>query len=117
MKESSERAFEAYGEPLENVTAFRYLVRVLTAVDDDCLAVVGNLGKSRKSWGQLSWILIREGADPKVSVIFYKAVVQAVFLFGAEMWVLAPRMERALDIFQHIFLQRLVERHPRRRGG
>ena len=33
--ESSERAFEAYEEPLENVTAFRYLGWVLTAGDDD----------------------------------------------------------------------------------
>ena len=54
LREISERAFEAYGEPLENVTAFRYLGWVLTAGDDDWLAVVGNLWKARKSWGRLS---------------------------------------------------------------
>ena len=100
-REISKRAFEAYMEPLENVTTFRYLGRVLTAGDDDWIAVVGNLGKARKSWGRLSWILIREVADPKVSGSFYKAVAQAVLLFGAETWVLTPRMERALDSFQH----------------
>ena len=47
------------------MSAFKYLGRVLTAGDDDWLAVVGNLGKARKSWGWLSWILIREGADQK----------------------------------------------------
>ena len=31
LRESTERAFETYGEPLENVTAFKYLGRVLTA--------------------------------------------------------------------------------------
>ena len=46
MQEILERAFEAYGVPLENVTTFRYLGRVLTAVDDDWLVVVGNLGKA-----------------------------------------------------------------------
>ena len=52
--------------------------------------------------GRLSQILVRGGgADPKVSGNFYKAVVQAVLLFGAEMWILTPRMERALDRFQH----------------
>ena len=50
-RESSERAFEAYGEPIQNVSAFRYMGRVLTAVDNDWLAVVGNLGKLRKSLG------------------------------------------------------------------
>ena len=54
-----ERAFEAYMEPLENVTAFKYLGQVLTAGYDDWLAVVGKLGEARKSWRRLSWILSR----------------------------------------------------------
>ena len=61
------RAFHTYGEPLENVMAFRYLGRVMTAGDDDWPAVIGNLQKARKSWGRLSRILSWEGADPKVS--------------------------------------------------
>ena len=83
------------------MTAFRYLGRVLTVVDYDCIAVVDNSGKARKSWGHLSRILIREGADPKVSGHFYKAVSQAVLLFRLEPWVLTSRMERALDSFHH----------------
>ena len=51
---------------------------------NDWLAVVGNIGKAPKSWGQLSRILSREGADLKVSGIFYKAVAHAVLLFRAE---------------------------------
>ena len=74
MRESLERAFEAYMEPLENVTAFKYLGWVLTAGDNDWLAVVGNLGKARKSWGRLSRILSWEGADPKVLGNVYKAL-------------------------------------------
>ena len=97
--ESLERFSEAYGELLENVTTFRYLVRVLAAGDNDFLLVVGNLGKARKSWGRLSRILIQEGGDPKMLESFYKAVAQAMMLLGAETWVLAPRMERALDSF------------------
>ena len=73
----------------------------MTEVDYDWLVVVGNLWKAQKRWGRLSQILIREGADPKVSGNFYKAVAQAVLLFGAETWVLTPRMEQALDSFQH----------------
>ena len=48
------------------MTALRYLGRVVTADDDDWPAVLGNLQKARKGWGRLSWILIQEGADPKV---------------------------------------------------
>ena len=49
----------------------------------------------------MSRILSQEGADAKVSGNFFKAMVQAVLLFGEETWVLTPRMERSLDSFQH----------------
>ena len=90
---------------------------MLTAGYDDWLEVVVNLGKTRKSWGWLSRILIQEGADPKVSGHFYKAVLQAVLLFRAETWVLTPMMERALDSFQHRVARRLTGGQPRRRRG
>ena len=77
--------------------------------------MVGNLSKTRKSWGRLSRISSREGADPKVSGNIFKAVTQAVLLFGAETWVLTPRMERGLDSFQHRVARWLTSRQPRRR--
>ena len=83
LRDSTERAFGAYGKPLETVLTFKYLGRVITAGDYDWPAVAGNLVKARKSWGWMSRILIREGADKRVSGNFFKAVVQAVLLFGA----------------------------------
>ena len=62
IRESAERAFEAYGGQLESVSRFTYLGRVMTAGDDDWPAVAGNLKKARRSWGRLSRILEREGA-------------------------------------------------------
>ena len=89
----------------------------MTTGDNAWLALVENLGKARKSWGELSRVLGREGADPKVLGNFYKAVAQAVLLFGAEMWVLTQRMEKALDIFQYRVARRLTGKHPRRKTG
>ena len=70
MRDISERAFQAYGETLENMTAFRYMVRVMEMGDDDWPAVLVNLHKTRNSWGRLSWIFIRDGAGLKVSEHF-----------------------------------------------
>ena len=81
LQESSEWAFQAYGEPLNNVMAFKYPGKVMTAGDDDWSSVTGNLQKARKSWVRMSIILSREGANPKVSGHFFKAVVQEVLLF------------------------------------
>ena len=86
-----------------------------SAGDNNRLAVVGNLGKARRSWGSLSWVLVREGADPGVLWMFYTAVAQAVLLFGAETWVLTPRMEKALDSFHSRVARRITGRQPRQR--
>ena len=92
LRDSTERAFEAYGKPLETVATFKYLERVMTEGDDNWPAVARNLVKARKSWGRLSRILIREGADKRLSGNLFKTVVHAVLLFGAETWVMTPRI-------------------------
>ena len=69
-REKSERAFHAYGKPMEAVSEFRYLGRLLNTTDDDWTAVVGNIRKARVSWGCLAQVLGREGANPKVSRVF-----------------------------------------------
>ena len=99
-RENLEGAFHAYGTLMEAVLEFRYLGRILTATDDDWLAVARNIQKAWVSWGRLARVLGREGADLKVSRSFYTAVTQQVLLFGTEMWVLTRNMESALDAFQ-----------------
>ena len=94
---------------------FKYLERVLKANNDDWPALVGKLGKAMRSWGRLSRVLGREGADPKVSRALYTAVTQAVLLFGAETWVLTPRMEKSLESFQSWVGMKITGRQPRQR--
>ena len=116
VRDSTERAFEAYGKPQENVSAFKYLGRVMTAGDDDWPEVADNLLKARKIWRRLLRILCRKEADKRVSGNFFNAVVQAVFLFGDDTWVLTPRMERDLDSFHYGAARRITRRQPWRRG-
>ena len=47
-RESLEWSFEAYGEPIKNVSTFRYLGRLLMAGYDDWIAMAGNHGKAQK---------------------------------------------------------------------
>ena len=72
------------------VTSFKYLGRVISAADDDCTVVVRNLAQAQVLWQRLMKILSREGAAPRVSGFFFKAMVQLVLLFGAETWVVTP---------------------------
>ena len=93
-------AFNAYGRPLDMVTSFKYLGQVISAVDDDFLVLVTNMDKVWAVWQRLMSIISREGAAPRGSEFFFKAVVQSVLLFGAETWVFTPRMGWVLAGFQ-----------------
>jgi hypothetical protein len=44
-------------------------------------------------------MLIHEGADPRITVILYKAVVMNVLIFGLETRVVTPSMLKALESF------------------
>ena len=114
-REGAERAYQAYGRPLVTVTAFKCLGQIFTASDDNYPVVVGNLRKALKSWTRIERILIREGAIPRVSGIFFKAVVQAVILFPLEIWVMTSRMVRALGSFQHRVARWITGRQPHRK--
>ena len=113
-REKLERVFHAYGQPMEAVSEFWYLGRILTATDNDWTEVAGNIKKARRSWGRLARVLGREGADPKVSRNFYTTMTQQILLFGAETWVLTRNMESALDAFQGRVARTLTGRQPRR---
>ena len=89
---------------------------MLTAGGDNWPAVAVNLRKDREIWTQVTRILRREGADRRISWLFFKEVVQAVLVFGSEKWFLTPRMERYLGRFQQRFARRLAGRKLRRRG-
>ena len=58
-REVTDRAFSAYGSPLEMVTYFRYLVQVISAVDDGWPGVVRNLSRARLLWKRMMIILSR----------------------------------------------------------
>ena len=64
------------------------------AGEEDWPVVVGNLRKGRKSWAQLTRILAREGADMRVSGMFFKVLVQVMLIFRLETWVLTLAFNR-----------------------
>ena len=51
---------------------------------------------------------MREGAYPFVSAIFYRAVVQAVLIFGSETWMLLVAIEKRPEGFHMVFHQKVT---------
>ena len=77
-------------------TSFIFLGQVISAADNDWPEVVKNSSWTRAVWRRMPRILSREGVAPRVSGFFFKAVVQAVLLFGSENWVVTLLMGKAL---------------------
>ena len=60
----------------------------------------------------------REGADPLVSAMFYRAFVQTVLLLGAETWVLLVAMYNTLEGVHVVFLRQVIrKRSKKQRDG
>ena len=98
------------------VISFRNLGRVISAEDKDWPAVFRNSEKVRVVWRRMVRILSREGAEPRVSRFFFKSMVQSVLLFGAQTWLVAPRMGRVLGGIQDQVERRLMGSIPQQRA-
>ena len=103
-------SFSAYGIPLEMMTSFKYLGRVLLVADDEWLTVVQNVVKVRTVWWRMSKILSRKVARLHISGFFLKFIIQSVLLFDAESWVVTPHMIWYLRGFQDHGFQDHMER-------
>jgi hypothetical protein len=75
------RTFQIWDQPIETVTTFRYLGRIITSRDNDWEAARRNLHKAKERWALISRILMRESATPRISALFYKATIQTILLF------------------------------------
>ena len=60
-------------------------------MDDDTICIREQLQRARRKWGRIAKVLKREGANAVIMARFYRAIVQAVLLYGAESWTLTRR--------------------------
>ena len=98
-QQALEHVFTCNKEPLERVEVFKYLGRLIAGDDADTQAMRLNLRKARGVWARVSRVLRAENASPWTSGMFYKAIVQAVLLYGSETWSLLPLSLKGLEGF------------------
>jgi len=82
----AEVTFQVGGQAINRVGQFRYLGRVLDGDDNDVYAASRQLSRAKAKWGRDGNVLRAEGASPRTMGYCYKAIVQAVLLYGSESW-------------------------------
>lgn len=110
---ASQVSFSVEGIPIENISEYKYLGRVLENSDLDHKAVTLNLKNARERWGGMVRLFTADGARSRTLARFYLAVVQAVLLHGSETWVLTQRQRRRLDTFHHRSARFIANEHIR----
>ena len=79
---------------VKGVVNNKYQGITLYQTDDDWPEVRQNIMRTRLFWRRLGTISETGRGKPKVLEMFYRAVAQAVLLFGFETRVLTSEMER-----------------------
>ena len=101
---------EEEAECIEVLNRFKYLVRLLDRSYNEWPEVLCIIRKARQVWGRLGKLLRREGGYPAVSEKFYREVVQAALLFGADIWVLTEAMIQRLYGVHVSFLRQVTHK-------
>jgi hypothetical protein len=111
--EALENKFTAYGVELKRVEVLKYLGRSTSFINLDVPALRYNLGKARGTWQRISRVLRVENIPAPICVMFYKAVVLSVLLYGSESWNVPKAEMAALEGFHVAAACHLTGMRPR----
>jgi hypothetical protein len=78
------RQFSVHGDVLECIEVFKYLGHLLAQDNNNAQAIQQQLQKARGVWARVGQVLRGENTAPRIAAKFYKAVVQAVLLYGSK---------------------------------
>ncbi len=110
-----ENWFLINGDETEQAELFQYIGRLLSQEDNNMRVVQKNMKKVQKCWNCISRVLRAEHASPCVCGMFYKAMVQAILLFGGETWNLKASLMKCLEGFHLRETWQMCHKHNPRR--
>jgi hypothetical protein len=111
------RQFTVHEDALERVEVYKYLSRLLAQDDDNAQAIRQQLRKARGVWARVGQVLRGENTSPRVAAKFYKAVVQAVLLYGSETWNLTKAALARLEGFHICAAYKMARVHRPKKGA
>ncbi len=111
-QQALKHTFCANREDLEWVEVFKYLGQLILYNDADNQAMWSNLQKAIRCWAWDSWVLQAKNTIPKTFGMFYKPTIQAVLLYGSEIWSLSQSSMKHLEGFHILAMWRMSDKRP-----
>jgi hypothetical protein len=109
--------FSVHWDVLERIEVFKYLGHLLAQDDDNAQAIQQQLQKARGVWARVGQVLRGENTAPRTAAKFYKAVAQAVLLYGSKTWNLTHSALARLEGFHVCAAYKMVRKHQPKRGA
>ena len=108
--------FTVHRDMLESDEGFKYLCCLLAQDDGDAQAIRQQLRKARSVWARVGQVLRGEKTGPQMAAKFYKAVIQAVLLYGSKMWNFTKSSLARLEGFHVQAAYKMARKHGPKRG-
>jgi hypothetical protein len=81
--------FTVHGDVLKWVKVYKYLRWMMAQDNNNTQALRAQLQKAHATWAWVGQVLWNEKTSLFVTAQFYQAVVQAILLYGSELWVIS----------------------------
>jgi hypothetical protein len=109
--------FSVHRDVLECIEVFKYLGCMLAQDDDNAQAIQQQLQKAWGVWARVGQVLHGENTAPRIAAKFYKAVVQAILLYGSKTWNLTNQALARLEGFHVCAAYKMARKHRPKRGA
>ncbi len=107
----------SHGSVLELIKVFQYLGCLFGQDNDDAQAIWQQMRKARGLRARVGQVLHGENVMPCVAAKFYKAVVQAILLYGSKTWNLMGSALARLEGFYICVAYKMAQKYRLRRGA
>jgi hypothetical protein len=111
------RQFLVHRDMLEHIEVFKYLGRLLVQDDNNAQAIRQQLQKAWGVWAHVGQVLRGENTAPRIAAKSYKAVVQAILLYGSKTWNLTNSALARLKGFHVCVAYKMARTHHPKRGA
>ena len=83
-------------DPLDSASTFPYLGFTIAYNNSDWVALYHNLSKAQRCWVMMLGVMMKACTAVHSRSMFCKAVVQAVLIYGSDIWFIVVTMMKVM---------------------
>ena len=95
------------GKRYEKVESFKYLVAVMTSLNEIGTSIKSKIAVGSKCYYALGPIIKRRSISQLIKICLYKTIIRPAVIYGAETWMLTSKIEKILMTWERKILRKI----------